>query len=280
MRTEYSPGVFSAWSASQTFEFFSTPINPIVAGLDAGIDATPTLQWTPQIDAVSYDIRVMNEQGQVTYLAERVPGISHRVATAQQLGNYNVSMRANYSDGSRSDWGFGQTLFITGRPEVTIDNSRVFWTNVKAATSYELWVDRIDHQGNRLQRQVVYANDIKALSYQLPNLSSGRYAVWVRAIRAEGGETYTSFWSTRVEFQVGTTVSFPQFVEGVASGLKLTSLSQRDAGPVSNDRIATVNKGTAEPANAQLVDEQGMQAVNAVMEELAGVGLPGDHDAT
>lgn len=216
MRTQADHNVWSAWSASQEIEFLRTPVEPITAGLDAGIDGTPTIQWNalqvpnpsgvvgaPALNATSYDLRVTDPQGKVTYQANGITGTSHRVATIHPLGNHYVSVRGNYSDGSRNDWSMGQRLVISGRPAISMNNGVISWVAVKAANEYEIWVDRNDDNGNRVTRQLIYANDIKELSYTLPgNLERGKYSAWVRAIRAEGGAEYNSFWSNRLNFVV------------------------------------------------------------------------------
>ncbi|MEQ9406435.1 MAG: SdrD B-like domain-containing protein [Fuerstiella sp.] len=270
MRTEYSPGVFSAWSSSQTFEFFRAPIDPIVAGLDAGIDATPTIRWTTQTDAVSYDVRVINSTGAVTYLAQRVAGTSHRIAKPQQLGTHRVAVRANYSDGSRSEWSSGQTLTIIGRPQVLVDGQVVSWTAVKAATDYEVWVDRVDAEGRRLQRQVVYANDIKTLNFQLPNPANGRYAVWVRAIRAEAGEQYVSFWSPKVDLQVSASDADTGPLEAATTDLMLVSIrpERRTLPPQQSGSRISNTVHTQPDEEVQAAAEE--QLMNAVMAQRAG----------
>ena len=269
MRTEYSPGVFSAWSASQEFEFLRAPIDPIVGGLDAGIDATPTIQWTAQTDAVSYDVRVMDSTGNVVYLERSVAGTQHRIATPLARASYQVAVRGNYSDGSRNEWSAGQTLVIDGRPVVQVNGNIVSWAPVAAANEYEIWVDRIDNDGNRLQRQVVYANDLKDTSFTLPSLFVGRYSVWVRAIRAEGGDEHFSFWSTQVNFLIlsendeeddGLLEPLNQQIEIVSATEESTARPEEAA---DNRRVETAEVTTEEQANSHV------RLVNAVMEEIA-----------
>ncbi len=269
MRTEYSPGVYSAWSASQEFEFLRAPIDPIVAGLDAGIDATPTIQWTAQTDAVSYDVRVTDSTGKVVYLERDVVGTQHRIATALARASYQVAVRGNYSDGSRNEWSAGQTLVVDGRPVVQVNGNIVSWAPVAAANEYEIWVDRIDNDGNRIQRQVVYANDLKDTSFTLPSLFVGRYSVWVRAIRAEGGDEHFSFWSTQVNFLIlsdndepddGLLESINQQIE-IASATEESNVQPVEANGAS--KVETVDVSTEEQAKSHV------RLVNAVMEEIA-----------
>lgn len=287
MRTEYSPGVFSAWSASQEFEFLRGPIDPIIAGLDAGIDATPTIQWTPQTNAVSYDVRVTDATGNVRYLAAQIPATSHRIATALPLGSHQVSVRGNYTDGSRNDWSPGQLLVITGRPEVQLSGRVVSWLPVKAATDYEVWVDRVDSAGNRLQRQVVYANGIKELSYTLPSLPNGTYDLWVRAIRAESGEQYPSFWSAKVNFFIGANADEDP-LQTVISDLRLASLTSETAEQdpataataeplAANEPRTDTSQFAAENLPAERAADRNpgpLQLVHAVMQQLAESEMP------
>lgn len=222
MRSEYSPGVFSAWSKSQEFELLRSETTIMPSGLDPGIDATPVIEWTPQAEASSYEVRVTDLSGNREYYAAQITGTSHRIGAPLQLGTHLVSVRANYPDGSRDDWSTGQELVIGGTPIVQLIGNTVSWTPVKAATSYDLWVKCTTDNGTTLEERVVYENNIHDLSFQLPNLPRSTYALWVRAIRAEGGEKYLSDWSQRTDFRVSSNQDAFQ-LESLSSEIQLVS---------------------------------------------------------
>lgn len=281
MRVEDIPGRYSGWSESQEFEFFRDPITPVTDGLDAGIDATPTIQWTAEPDAVSYDVRVVDADENVRYVAYGVAGASHRIATELRLGTYNVNVRANYPDGSRNAWGAGQPLVIAGKPVVQLNANVVSWGAVKAATKYEVWVDQVDASGDRLVRQIVYANDVTDLSYSLPRLPRGNYALWVRAIRSEGGSEYVSLWSDQTNFQVNLSADPENAVDLLDPSVVLTSLQRTEntdvpvdaahaaATPVETTPVQEhADRSTSKPAPQ--VDHD---FLTAVMEEFSETGL-------
>lgn len=256
IRTEYEPGVYSRWSGAQDFEFKRDPlVAPFtgVAGMEdqedlfAGIDGTPTLQWDAVANTRSYDLQVTSARtGAVLYLATGINGTEHRVATELPLGNHFVALRANYTDGSRNEWGNGQLLQIDGRPVVSITGNRLWWDAVPAANEYEVWVDRIDAAGNRLQRQAVYVNDIKDLFYDLPNLSAGRYKAWVRAIRAEGGDEHYSYWSAPITFVAQADSSTPADIR-LTPMLTALRMESHPAEHESSDQQTPVEAVVEEP---------------------------------
>lgn len=291
IRTEYSTDVYSAWSGAQEFEFKRDPlVNPFTApgwsatdsSLFAGIDGTPTLQWNAVSDATSYDVQVMaTAGGTVLYEAHGILGTQHRVTDELPLGNHFVSLRANYTDGSRNEWHTGQSLEISGRPLVAVSGNRVSWSIVPAANEYEVWVDRVDAEGNRLQRQTVYANDIKETFFDLPRLPRGHYKVWVRAIRAEGGDEHYSYWSAPVTFVVQ---SDGPTRDGHRSAPVLTSLQPtslvRSQETTSHAQAETPNPATARAAEpiaasqpAASSNDATPSAIDRLMEQLARTGV-------
>lgn len=285
-RTEAAPGVWSAWSASQEIEFKRPPVEQITNGLDAGIDGTPTISWdafqvpanptfgVPAQTASSYNVRVTDATGNQTYLATGIIGTRHRIATIHPLGTYYVSVSGNFADGSCNEWGMGQRLIIDGRPQAQISGGLISWAAVKAANEYQVWVDRVDADGNRLQRQIVYVDNITDLSLQLPNLPRGHYAGWVRAIRAEGGDEYPSFWSRRINFTVDAQGFAqrevePSDVQTVLVSLRAESTDQHEPQSTPVER-ADEQDSAATPR----VSQSDAELVNAVMEELADPESP------
>lgn len=224
-RIEYSPGVYSGWSQGGEFEFFHAAVpTPFTGGLDAGIDATPTVEWAAVNGAVSYDVLV--DSG--VYRAEKIVGLSHRIERPLSLATHSISFRANFADGSRTEWSSPQTLTVSGKPVVQVNGNVVTWGVIQAATEYEVWVDRVDANNNRITRQVVSVDDIKELTYTLQNIPAGRYSVWVRAIRAEAGLRHYSFWSDRVNFQISASNELEELSPAVEGDALLAVFPVRD----------------------------------------------------
>lgn len=278
-RIEASPGVYTAWTSGLEFEFLHPAVlSPFTGGLDAGIDATPTVHWAPVADAVSYDVLVDSS----VYRAEKIEGLSHRIAEPLSLGTHSISFRANFADGSRTEWSNPQTLTVTGQPVVSVVGNVVSWTAVSAATQYELWVDRIDGNGNRVTRQAVYVTDIQDLSYTLNNdLPNGRYSVWVRAIRAENDLRHPSFWSNRIDFRItltdGGVESTDQLLAGKSLLVVLPVASDRseesfDSAPSGNGYAVDV----ADRAQPVDVNQDGQPLVHTVMAEIGSSRLLDD----
>lgn len=202
MRTS-SGAVDSFWSEEQFSELLRPSVDIITGGTADSIDATPTIQWSAVSGAENYAVRVLNSSGAEVYHADDVSGLSHRVATRLALGqSYTVDVRPNYTDGSRAMWGAGHPLTITGEPSVFVDeNNRVAWTAVNGATSYQLWVDRFDEDGDLIRSQYLYETNLRQTSFVLPNnLPSGQYSLWIRGVRQEDSSMYFSFWSDVVQF--------------------------------------------------------------------------------
>ena len=85
-------------------------------------------------------------------------------------------------------------LVIGPAARVSTNGTVVSWTSIADATEYELWVDRVDDAGRTLQSRVVHRDGLYGQSVTL-KLASGRYRVWIRAIRSEAGMRYLSRWS-------------------------------------------------------------------------------------
>ena len=250
----------------------------IFQGLDAGIDATPTLQWDAQNGVVSYDLRITDANGDMLYLATDLTETSHRVARELPLGNSYASLRANYPDGSRNEWRRVEAVVVFGQPAVQVIGTQVIWNTVPAATTYEIWIDRTDQNGNRIQRQAVYSNDVRETSFSVANLGPGHYSVWVRAIRAEGGQQHFSFWSSRVTFQI--TSNLRDLRDAVDPETELLTVSLQSEKQLAAEEAAQPQetaerdadtKPQADTSDAEVAEQD---AVMTVMAEVADVGVP------
>jgi len=272
MRTN-AGGVSSPWSTPKEFELFRNPINLITSARETSVDATPTIEWRSLSGAISYDLRVTNGED-VAYLASDLNGNSHRVATRLVFGiDYRVSVRANYADGSQTAWHEGLPIRIDGRPTVAVDNQVVSWNSVSGATEYEIWVNSFDDDGTLRQSRIVYASQIKANSYALPRLSRGAYGVWVRAVRAEGGDKYESFWSERVDFRVSSLNSTESLVEQIEVDSVIAQLAMNTTAQQNHAKPAEMPASENQAASNQTADmiatDQQSDDVITVMAEIA-----------
>ena len=271
-RIEASPGVYSGWTSGLEFEFFRPAVQtPFTGGLNAGIDATPTVQWAAVPNAVSYDVLVDSS----VYRAEKIVGLSHRIDRPLSLGEHAIAFRANYADGSRTAWSNPQTLTVTGKPTVTVVGNAVSWTAVQAATQYELWVDRIDGNGNRVTRQAFYVDGIQGLTYTISSLPNARYSVWVRAIRAEDGLRQPSFWSNRIDVRLTSVDGESETTETLLAGESVlavfpVALSRQVQQPVSAD---VAEHEFVEETGAQKDNRDELPLVNTIMAELASTDM-------
>ena len=275
-----SQDAVSGWTAAQRFELFRNPVNLVTSTRPTTVDATPIIEWRTLTGAVSYDLRVTDGES-VTYLATNLAGTSHRLAQPLGFGiGYQVAVRANFPDGSRTDWDGGLPLRIDGRPTVSVSGKVVSWASVPAATEYEIWVNQFDDNGDLLRTRIVYASAITASSYNLPALQRGSYAAWVRAIRAENGVKYRSFWSERTDFQV-TVAEQPsdeetQLLEiaSVVTGLNIVQPTDQTKEDPWEPTAAITNSTPNDVVSAtEAADPAPADDVAAVMAELASSDL-------
>ncbi len=167
-------------------------------------NATPLISWKAVPQATSYEISIGPADKSKPVYQRSLPasaGISHQVTEPLTAGTYKFWIRAHFADKTRSAWGPGQTIEIRPAPQVSIDGQNIFWTPVKAATQYELWIDfrSID---DSVQPRFIHERTLAQTAFQLPSqLGSGEYRVWVRAIRSESGSPYVGRWSAMQTFR-------------------------------------------------------------------------------
>ncbi len=112
-----------------------------------------------------------------------------------------IQVRANYADGSRSVWSAVRTRVIGPAPVLTQTGRTISWSSVADATHYEFWVNYVGP--NAPITKAVYIPALAQTQYTLSStLPKGRYQVWVRAIRAEGGELYAGLWGSTAVFEI------------------------------------------------------------------------------
>lgn len=199
---QYSVRVFtnfrqgsSDWSATTAFEVFRTATTRITSSNAPTTDATPIIAWDAVAGASGYEIRVARTAtGPAIYTRTGITTANHRIATALPVGINVITVRALYADGSRTQWSAPQQLLIGPAPTLTSSGRTVSWSPVNQATHFELWINFL---GTPPQQKIVYDHNYVAHSYQLAStMPRGRYQIWLRAIRAEGGELYPGLWSS------------------------------------------------------------------------------------
>lgn len=192
----------TAWSAPHTFEVFNSPV-AFTNGLNPGFDQTVDFEWEDRGVDVTYELYIQQAgvSGAV-YYRRALSTTSHELETPLAVGQYVAWMRAWNPDGSRSRWGTGNPFRIAGRPELSVTGNVVAWPVFAQATRYELWVDQLDENGARIGSKVFYDNSLTTLQATLADLSTGNYAVWLRAIKLDGTMETRSLWSSRTTFEI------------------------------------------------------------------------------
>ncbi|MCA9064795.1 MAG: hypothetical protein KDA96_17105, partial [Planctomycetaceae bacterium] len=196
IRAHYEDDVVapSEWSPVHVVTIKAPAVDEIQTG-GATADATPVISW-PEVTGVR-DYEIWIQEDGVSRPAYRRSGLTatrHRVELPLQAGQYRVWIRAHLKTGADTLWGAGMPLVIGPAARVSTNGTVVSWTSIADATEYELWVDRVDDAGRTLQSRVVHRDGLYGQSVTL-KLASGRYRVWIRAIRSEAGMRYLSRWS-------------------------------------------------------------------------------------
>jgi ELWxxDGT repeat protein len=157
-------------------------------------DATPVISWKASAGAVSYELVVTGSGVSPTaYEKTGIRGTSHRVGSMLSAGLNQIWVRAHYGDGSRSRWGSAFRLLIGPAPVLSITGDRISWSTIKAATHYEILIERMLPAQ---MSEVVRDQRISRAQFKLPSgLISGRYQAKVRAVRAESGSLHLGEWS-------------------------------------------------------------------------------------
>ncbi len=197
----YSGGVNTQWSTPLVFEEFR-PALTITSAWTPTADATPSVTWNAGTDVTNYEVQAYRQgSGVIAYSANGITTASHRIANALTAGTYVIQVRANYADGSRSVWSTVRTRVIGPAPVLTQTGRTISWSSIADATHYEFWVNYVGP--NAPITKAVYIPALAQTQYTLSStLPKGRYQVWVRAIRAEGGELYAGLWGSTAVFEI------------------------------------------------------------------------------
>lgn len=103
----------------------------------------------------------------------------------------------------KTTFSIGEAQFIpTSRPTLSVDGTTATWSTVPATTHYELWINEVDENGNRITAKAYHDASLLSLSVNLNSLAAGRYVGWLRALNSDGTKTETTFWSFRTSFVI------------------------------------------------------------------------------
>jgi len=147
------PEVSSNWSANSQFEIFRPPV-AILSPAGSTMDATLVIEWSAASGAEDYEIQVIQRgSGRTVYAALQKRSTVHRVASILTNGQYDLRVRALFSDESRSTWSSLVAIRVGPAVVLSLNSGVVQWQPVSAATHYELW---INYLGKPPARRAVY----------------------------------------------------------------------------------------------------------------------------
>lgn len=201
VRAATSDGV-SGWSP--VFRFFY-PRDPIAFSVDRiQLTANPVIQWAANESVQQWDLYIRQEgQTSAIYRRTQLTGMQHTLEDALPDGNFSVWMRATFDDGSRSFWGFAQSLEIDSNhlPEITstsggqreqqfavgwnylVEDVQSFDVRLTDDRGSEPFLVNVSSQNAIARRQLIYEGV----------LPGGTYTVEVRARLTDG--TITEYGS-------------------------------------------------------------------------------------
>ena len=117
-------------------------------------DATPTIAWEPVDQATSYDLWVSDiEQREPQLIQRNITATSFTPTTDLNLGGTRVWVRANFADGTSSEWSVPTEFLVQVAPIVTgpvnpASNSprklaetkpTITWTSPPGALKFEIF---------------------------------------------------------------------------------------------------------------------------------------------
>lgn len=165
------------------------------------IDMTPTLTWSPGVDALRYEVYVKNLVTKQV-IRQTVADTSWTPSAELGIARYQFWARSINAANVRSAWSL-PTSFVVNTP-VTIPaqtvgrtlRPQINWTALPGAVSYEIWLTDSSRNSPPLIRQ----SGVTSASWSpSSDLALGRYRIWVRGIDASGR---AARWSTGLPFTV------------------------------------------------------------------------------
>ncbi len=186
-------GPASVWTAPRNFRI-KAPVTQVVVNPNPenGLSA---ISWQALPGAVKYDVWIdrLDVPTSQFYRNTDVTGTSISPASLPR-GSYRVWVRGLAADGADGAWSTGVQFSSHPVPAITSGLNPTFdttptiaWTSVAGATSYEVYILRIN--GNV---KALHQTNIVGTSFTWPALTPGPYRYWVRV----SGDTV---WSSPVE---------------------------------------------------------------------------------
>lgn len=217
--------------ATSTFDVVLSGL--IVTGPTGITTSTPTITWTADSAADSYDLRISRLDDRFpdviqtadVVVQDSITGTSFTVSEALPNGQYvaTVSPRTGSSVGTASQGfvfyvGLNPPVIPTGvvvTPSAQNELSVTFgWDAVDGATHYDIWVGEVGGEG------VARQDWVAGTEYIFPSqLEAGRaYRVWVRARNV----LHTGSWSSPVKFVGGTAIPGKAEITSVSGAVSVT----------------------------------------------------------
>jgi len=225
-------------------------------GIGTQTDARPTLTWPDPGFAVDrYDLYInrVGNRSTAVYRRTNLTTNSHTLETTIGDGDYEVWVRAYYSDGTVSRWGAqppqmtinagslsdGPPVVISPDTFVSLRRPEFVWTGTLDAERYEIWVSTAASNAPLIHETNLFDTSFTPTT----DLSPGIYHVWVRAHFSDDSRTA---WSFAKRFQIQ---SDPVTITGGVGGQSDTTplLTWDDPGNVARYDLYIGQQGVAGP---------------------------------
>jgi len=195
-----SQGKMTTWSLPSAFKVESA--GKMLTPSGTANTTTPTFTWQPVAGAVTYDLWVADQSGNIYVRKQNLTGTSFTSTKGFVNGDYRVWVMPVGVDVS-GKWSTvlafsvkTVALPVLTSPGATSSGTpKIQWTPVVNAVKYELWVDKVGGPS-----KVVHLTNVTTNSYKpATSLAAGTYRAWVRAFDATGA---ASVWSLALDFRV------------------------------------------------------------------------------
>jgi hypothetical protein len=185
------------WSAPATFSISPQPTAP-----GPGIDQLrPQFEWTGFNDAASYDLYLRTTSGVIT--VSDLTATNWTPESDLPAGRVTWWVRARSESGRPTSWSdrydthIGLAALHSPAPINTDGNPVASWNPIVGATTYEVYVARLD------QSEAPRRWTVEGTSVELVPLPDGKYRVWVRALDGQSGPPR---WGPAHDFDIDTPI--------------------------------------------------------------------------
>ena len=167
----------------------------IARGPNTSLSQTPAFYWNELLRGEFEVFIGYRGQSEAVYRTRGINETQFQVPENLGPGEYVAWVRW-YSGENLSRWGIGHDFVVSAAPEVTIGSEVVTWTSIESADRYEVQISELADDGSYIQEKAVVLDDLTVNQFTLPEeLRNKRLAVWVRAIRDNGGTIDRTGWS-------------------------------------------------------------------------------------